>query len=83
MQKKLEVEVRIRHHAKKLTEFGALMKEILIPRPRVAILNNKVSFTNKNGTYLMRGYRVDGKYVGIKISKGMNRKNKVVKLVLV
>lgn len=85
MKKKLEVELRIRHHAKKLTKFGQLMKDLLIPRPKVTFLGNKLMFTNRNGDFLLRGYKVNGHgYVGVKICRGLSRKdNDVVKLQIV
>ena len=73
MKKKLEVEVRIRHHARKLTKFGILMKELLIPRPKVTILKNKLMFSNRNGDFLLRGYSIKGEgYVGIKICRRLS-----------
>lgn len=84
MKKKLEVEVRIRHHAKKLTKFGRMMKDMLIPRPRVVIHKNKVGFVNRNGTFILRGYSIKGNYVGVKITRGDSRKvDDVVKLRIV
>lgn len=73
MEKPLEVEVRIRHHAKKLAKFGLVMKEILKPLPRVKIGSRNVKFTNKNGEFYIKGWMEKGEYVGVKITRGNSR----------
>lgn len=73
MKKHKEIEVRIRHHAKKLLKFSAVMKEILEPLPKVYIGTRSIEFKNKNGVFYIRGWMKNKEYVGIKITKGTSR----------
>ena len=64
-----EIEVRVRHHANKLRDFTKIMKQILVPRPKVLFLASRVRFKNKNGTFILKGYKDGGSYIGVEIKK--------------